>query len=413
MSLKVGMILNSEFPPHNRILQEALSLLSHQIDVSILCYTSSGKSLSEEYQGIQIKRFQLPKLIQKKLSAAYLVLPVYRWIWTYQIKRFIKNSQPDILHVHDLPLTDIAYKLAKTYKLKLVSDQHEYWSNWIGHTYHYNTWIGKIVKYLSNWKKYEQLYLKKADLVITVSDRLRQIYIQDIGIKPNKIISIPNTPTKRIFSDKNIQTNIVEKYKDYFLILYIGVIDILRGVDLIVKALPFIKDKIPNIRLLLGGRIAKGSHIIDLAASLGVSELVEFIGWIPANQIPSYISSCKVCVYTPPSSTSEEINNTIHTKIYQYVAMKKPIIISDVQMMNDYVVRNELGLSLEEHTEKDLSSKILQVYNSYPEIIMKMEKNVEKIKNSGELYWEHTVEPMLEFYEKNLMSENDQDRNET
>ncbi len=155
MPLKIGMILDRDFPPDDRPEKEAISLIRAGHDVHLLCYTATGKPLKEIYKGIKLTRFNLNEKLHKKLSAAYLVLPFYRWIYTKQIESFIKENDLDILHFHDLPMTDIGYKLAKKYKIKIVCDQHEYWSNWIGKTYHYNTFPGKIVKYFSPWEKYE------------------------------------------------------------------------------------------------------------------------------------------------------------------------------------------------------------------------------------------------------------------
>ena len=78
--LKVGMILDVDFPPDERPEKEALSLIKAGYEVHLLCYTSQKRPLRENYKGIQLTRFNLPEKVHKKFSAAYLALPIYRWI---------------------------------------------------------------------------------------------------------------------------------------------------------------------------------------------------------------------------------------------------------------------------------------------------------------------------------------------
>lgn len=395
---RIGMILDRDFPPDDRPEKEALSLIEAGYEVHLLCYTAKGRPLKENYKGIRIARFNLKEKLHKKLSAAYLVLPLYRIIWYRNMKEFILGNDINVIHVHDLPMTDIAHKLGKKYECKVVCDQHEYWSNWIGKTYHYNTIIGKLVKTFSNWKKYEKINLQKADLVITVSEQLRRLYIQDVGLKPKKIITVPNTPSRKVFNEQNVNPEIIKKYEQKFCIFYAGAIDVLRGIDLIIYAMAKLMDKIPDIYFILAGRFAKGCNILQLAEFLGIRSQVEYVGWLPVDQLPSYIAASKLCVYTPPAETSDEVNNTIHTKIYQYVSMKKPIIISKVKMMHDFVIDNDVGLSIDRQIPELLADKIEFIYKNYSKVQDKIEKNASFLISNGEIFWDQTVVKMIVQY---------------
>ena len=399
--IKIGMILDNEFPPDDRPEKEAISLIEAGFEVYLFCYTTQKKSLSENYKGIQVKRFNLKEKIHKKLSAAYLVLPFYKMIWRKQMDNFIRLNHIDIIHVHDLPMTDIAHDLAKKYNCKVVCDQHEYWSSWIGNTAHYNTSIGKIVKYFSNWKKYERENLQKADLVITVEEPLRSLYISEVGIDSKKVITVPNTPTKGIFYNPDIDEQIISKYKDNFVIFYAGVLDVLRGIDLVIKALPYLETHIPNIKFLMAGRFAKNCDPIQMAKDKQVEHLVEFVGWLNVELLPSYIKASKLCVFTPTDAASQEINNTIATKIYQYVAMKKPIITSDVHLMKEYVEKNDIGISIKQGDVNDFVNKVLFIYKNYDSYYKNVKKRSEELINSGAIFWDYTVLTMLNRY-KNL-----------
>ena len=59
---------------------------------------------------------------------------------------------------------------------------------------------------------------------------------------------------------------------------------------------------------------------LKYAAEHNAGKLIEWVGWLKINDIPSYIKASKFGVFTPPVNR-DEINKTIATKIYQYVTM--------------------------------------------------------------------------------------------
>lgn len=392
--MKILMILDGEFPPDMRVEKEALSLINSGHKVIILCYSTNKKQSYENYKSIVVYRFQINKILRNKLSGLYLILPFYRKLWEYQIKKIIKTNKINILHIHDLPLCDVGVKLKKQFGYKLICDQHEYYSNWIVHTDTYNKFPGNIIKHLSNWKKFEKDYLPQSDLVITIEEPLKKIYIENIGIDPNKIICIPNTPLKSIFNEKNIKQEIVKKYQKHFVIFYAGGIDILRGIDIIIASLKLIKSKIPNIKFVFAGKIFKGYNPLKHAEELGVKDLIEFLGFLPINEIPSYIAGSDVCVFIPPVNR-EEINKTIATKIYQYLVMKKPIIVSQAKLMQEFVISNKVGLVIDEYSKENFAEKVLEIYNN-PNLRKKISENAELI--SKNYYWEKTSEVLIGMY---------------
>lgn len=399
--IRVGMILDRDFPPDARPEKEAISLIEAGYEVFILGYTWQGRPKSEIYKGIHLTRFVMSRKVQRKLSPTYLALPFYRWIWHKQIDAFVKDNNIDIIHVHDLPLTDIAHKVAKKYGCKVVCDQHEYWSNWIVNTAHYNTKLGKIVKALSNWKKYEKENLLKADMVITVTDPLKECYLNEVGVAPHKIVTVPNTPSRDVFKKENVDPTIVQKYKDDFVLIYAGVMDVLRGVEVMIRALPEMEKHIPNIKVLLVGRFSKNCNPLKLAEELGVAHRVEYTGWVEHDLLPSYMAASSICLFTPFSNHGE-INNTIATKIYQYLAMHKPIITSDAKMMYDFVVNNKIGYAIDPNYPKQLEKVVVDFYNNFEKENKRIITRCKHLIEHDTIFWDQTVKEMVHMYKKLL-----------
>lgn len=389
--MKILMILGGEFPPDNRVEKEIESLVKSGFTVDIACYTKKGLNEKEELNGYTIYRKPISKLMYK-LSALILILPYYFLFWKKFVNQLYKQTKYDAIHVHDLPLAKIGYYFKKKYGCKLVCDQHEYYSNWIVHTGLYNQGAGKIINWLSDWTKYERTYLHKADLVITIEEPLRQCYLKDVGLPGEKVILVPNTPTLDVFNLNNVNEKIHEKYKNDFMIFYAGGIDQLRGLDMVIEGLTLVKDKVPSVKFVIAGKQASGFNIEQIAQKYNASQWVEFIGWIDHNEIPAYIAASKVGVFTPPGNR-DEIHNTIATKIYQYMAMETPIIVSNVKLMKEFVEQHEIGQAVANSKE---FAEVVQKWFNDSLFYKNMKNNCNRIKN--DYVWDSTIQDMVNFY---------------
>ena len=392
--MKVLMILEREFPPDDRVEKEAYSLLEAGHMVHIACFTMEGRPTHEIREGYHIFRKRMSGFIYKS-GALILLLPLYFRFWRPFIRKLMEENQYDALHIHDLPLARLGFELKKRHPIKLILDQHEYYSDWINQTAHYNTLPGKIVRFLSNWKTYEKYYLSRADLVITVESPLKEIYRDVIGIPEEKIRSVPNTPRKSVFNFRNIRKDIIEKYDDRFVLLYIGGLDKLRGLDLAFRALQQLKEHLPNILLLLVGPPSK---YFDISLKISQYQLQGYVEWVPFQPIeilPSYIVASHVCLFTPELNR-EEIHRTIATKIYQYVVMGKPVIVTRGRFMQQFVESNHLGYAVDDSDPKEFIRHVIRLAD-HPELLQQFRERALEV--SEKYYWEVTVQPLVQYYD--------------
>jgi len=404
--MKILMILDGEFPHDDRVEKEALSLISEGNNVFLLCLNYGKFKKSENYKGLEITRINICKSIRNKLQATYLIFPFYRLLWKKCIMHLITQHSVNVLHIHDLPLSDLGLKLRKKYPLKVVCDQHEFYSSWIVKTAHYNTFAGKIIRLFSNWEKYEKKYLPLADLVLTVESPLLDLYVTTRNVDQGKITVLPNTPSRDVFNPYNIDNAIVDKYRKSFVLLYTGHIDILRGINTIIESLPLIKNFIPDFKFVLAGKFNKKYYDpLKYSRLLGVDDLIEYHEWIPLNLLPSYIAASSVCIHIPLSVT-REVNSTIASKIYQNVVMNKPTIVGQAIMMKDFIEKNKIGLSIKESDPVDLAEKLKLLYLN-PEMVSTFINNTKLI--SERYFWEVTSESFLKHY-KSFQKEPDTDK---
>jgi glycosyltransferase involved in cell wall biosynthesis len=391
--MKILMILENEFPPDERVEKEIAVLQNSGFELAIAAYTFKNKPNIEKYNGYTIYSKKIPLLIYKS-SAASLILPFYFRFWQRFICSILKKEAFGILHVHDLPLTRTALKVARKFGLKVVCDQHEYYSNWIIRTRHYNTFFGKIIKGLSQWDKYEKINLRKADMVVTVSEALRVIYINEVKIDPGKIVNLPNTPELSVFKVENTDNRILKKYSDRFILFYGGGLDHLRGIEFICKAVSVLAKMIPEVLFLVAGKENRAFSMEETIKRFDIKDHVDFVGWVQRGELPSYIEASHVCLFVPKADNME-INNTIVTKIYQYTAMGKPIVVSEARMMKEFVEKNKIGFSVD-FGNVDQFCNIISKIRAEPELSVEIKRYASGIRHL--ISWEETSGDFLKYY---------------
>jgi glycosyltransferase involved in cell wall biosynthesis len=396
------MVLESEFTADVRVEKEIKSLHSEGFHVSVAAYTFTNKIEEEKRDNYSIYRKKISKWIYKS-SAAALILPLYFRFWHTYLDDLLKRTHYDVIHVHDLPLSKVAWKLARKYNLRLVCDQHEFYSNWIIRTKHYNTLTGKVIRLFSNWASYETKYLNKADMVITVAESLRELYIERLGVKPEFIITLPNTPAAGNFNPDTVDKQIVEKYAGRFVLFYAGGLDHLRGIDFIAEGVALLKNEISNILFLVAGKENKAFQMDQLIRKFQISEFTDYLGWVPLNLLSSYIAASQVCLFVPRADNLE-INNTIVTKIYQYAALGKPIIVSEARMMKEFVESNKIGFSVEYGDLKEFCNLVQKIYRN-PDIAISIKDNAQYIASRNT--WEQTSRKFIERYSQMIAGDYD------
>ncbi len=79
--MKIGMILESEFPPDPRVENEAVSLIENGNEVYLLCLSFSKNNREEKIKGICVNRYYLKRQYYNKLRVAMLDFPIYNMMW--------------------------------------------------------------------------------------------------------------------------------------------------------------------------------------------------------------------------------------------------------------------------------------------------------------------------------------------
>jgi len=150
------------------------------------------------------------------------------------------NVDAEIYHFHEPESIFIAIYL-KIFKNKIiVYDIHEYYRDILPSMSIQRKFFFTFVLYFI-----EPLFCRYFDAIITVDEGIAKIYR-----KFSKCVyPIPNFPSIDVFGSNNI----IEKYEDYDVVMYVGGMSEERGIFSLIKSIHKISKMRPLVKLLLVG----------------------------------------------------------------------------------------------------------------------------------------------------------------
>lgn len=146
-----------------------------------------------------------------------------------------------------------------------------------------------------------------------------------------------------------------------FNVLFVGGIDMLKGIDIAVKSMTFLKDK--NINLIVAGKdtgdmasknkrsIKFSKEIKDYINRENLESKIKFIGILTDMSIP--FSACDILIF--PMKEPHQSRPA-----FEIGAQRKPVIISDFPNIREFIVDGVNGLTFKPKDPEDLAKAILR-----------------------------------------------------
>lgn len=392
------MILDNEFTGDMRVENEVISLVEAGHQVYVLCFNYGNKKPFENYHGGEIVRIKINSKYKDKMKGlTNTFFDPYTKYWAKQIFSFIKNYKIEVLHVHDLVLLGGAFKAVKKLatKIPVVSDLHENYPEALKYYKFSNTFPGNILISVPKWERTEIKWIDQADYIITVIEEAVARY-ERLGADKNKITVVANYVNSDEFLNAETVDSILEKFKGQFVLSYLGGFDSHRGLESVIKAVPLVKDQIPNFKLVLVGAGRNLEDLKQLVNSLNVQDQVVFEGWQLPSTLPTYISASSLCLI--PHLKTGHTDNTIPHKLFQYMLLGKPVLSTNCDPLERIIKETKSGLIFKSNDEKHLAEQIKYAYNN-PEATKQMGEN--GIKAVKDIYnWENTAQNLINLYKK-------------
>jgi len=342
--MRILMCLGNTFPPDIRVEKEARVLTQAGHDVFVLSPCKEGSPVEENIgYATVLRRIPQQPFLKRAWRFAHMVFRGIDPLWKSHIADVVSKLNIEAIHVHDLPLVNTGLVVAKRNDIPLVADLHENYPEAV--RFYHSTWRGKIAGIIMSerrWRRFEKSWLEQVDRIITVIDEIKRHYVKDHVIPPEKVTIVMNTEDLDDFLSMPIKEDIVKRYKPYFTISYVGGFGVHRGIQTAISAMPRILTAIPEARLVLVGSGSNELELREQAQKLGLGEAVEFTSRQPFDLVPSYITVSQVCLV--PYIKSVQTNASAPHKLFQYMAMSKPVVVSSMASLSRIMEETGAGL---------------------------------------------------------------------
>jgi len=209
--------------------------------------------------------------------------------------------------------------------------------------------------------------LKYADIVIAAihPEALKQYHIDG-----KKIFEVTNGVDLALTKVKETQKTTNDKFK----IFYLGYVMPSRGLYLLLLTVKLLKRKINNFELNLVGNADEEDkfHLYEIINKLNIEKEVNYLGRLKHDMVLNLLESSDVCVF--PFPRKKELDCIYPIKIFEYMAMGKAIIATQLKGISKILKDGEDALLVKPDNPKDMVNAILCVYNNH-ELKKKLEIN--------------------------------------
>jgi len=359
--MKIGVVVDNELNNDKRVLRELQILKESGYEIFVLCF-GFGKIYSDPLSGITIERINLHKKFKDILFLFLNTIPVYEWLWSSRINKFISRYGIEFLHVHDLYMAKAAYTgIKKANKdIPLILDLHENYPFAVT-TYNWTKgFFRSLISRPQDWQKNEKEYLGFADRIIVLSNDYRDLLISRYPeLSINSFTALPNVPD---LSQKEIKGNVSVKdlfKNDFPVLFYYGVIAERRGVFDALNVFTELVNENCQINFLLVGPVDKKDKIRFTAMINAdtVANHVHYIPWIESEELAAYLEISDVCI--APFHKNPQHESGVANKIYDYMLGAKPIIASNCIPQQKLIEKHKCGLVFE--NMKELHDSIIRL----------------------------------------------------
>lgn len=252
----------------------------------------------------------------------------------------IVECKPDIIHANDLDTLNACVKAARKLKCRLVYDSHEICVE--------NYYLKGFYKKYMAWT--EKRYIQYVDRMVCVSYAAADYFAEKYKIeKPLVVTNCALLSEKYTTEEKN----------DGFEILNHGQFCEGRGYDIMIEAIPHLKDY-PEIKLALRGFGKIEEALKNRAKELG-DENVRFYPKVLVHELIPYASRSHVGV-----AITEDIclnfKLSVSNKLFEYASSGIPVIMSDIpehRYLND---KYHFGIIIPDDRPETFASAVIKMY---------------------------------------------------
>ncbi|WP_101760241.1 glycosyltransferase family 4 protein [Oceanicoccus sp. KOV_DT_Chl] len=293
----------------------------------------------------------------------FLSFPVFfSPIWKRFLDKIIAAENIDLIIVRDLPMAIAGIWAGKRNNIPVLFDMAEDYVSLVGAMWKSKKFKGfnLIVRNPYLAKIVERYSFKRADHIFVVAEEAADVVLRGGGEK-DKVTVVGNTPSLSVFKQQEkIVNDTLDLIEKKYSAIYVGGIQLGRGLQIVIEALPEIVRKIPDFLFVVVGDGYAVKQLKEQAKRLGVEKYVLWVGWVEHQLIYNYVSLCKVGLI--PHVVNDHKNTTIPNKLYDYMGLGLPVVASAAAPLKRILEEERCGVVFKSESPEDFCRAINDVY---------------------------------------------------
>lgn len=332
------------------LYREAKALKEKGFDVDVICLRDlPSEKIVQIFEGLKLYYIQARPSREKKKKMYFLRLALFCIKSMIFLSFLGPLKRYDLIHVTSPPdFLIFSAIIPKLLGAKIILDIHD-----IGPELYMRkldksekSFIIKILRFI------EKVSCQFADHVITVTDIWKEKLIKR-SVQPTKCSTMLNVPDEDMFSP------IIQKRKNLsksFNLFYHGSLEEHFGVDTLLKAMPEVRQSIPNVELHIygGGRMLE--EFEALSTRLDIQDCVIFHGVVPFYELPKILMKADIGIV--PTKASVFSDEALSMKSLEYISLGIPIVISK-NKAHSYYYDDSVVKFFKPEDENDLAKSII------------------------------------------------------
>src|SRR5438094_4323023 len=214
----------------------------------------------------------------------------------------------------------------------------------------------------------ERVSIGFADFVTTCTEQMRERFIER-GAPAEKIAVVLNSFDEERFAPERYLREVPAN--ENFTLICHGTIEPNYGLDIVVRAVALLKEKIPGLRLEIWGDGTHRPAVEALTRELELEDRVRFTGWVTMEELMPHLAEADAGVVAVRRDAFREV--TLCTKMFDLVSLHKPVVISRTRAVEAYF-GSECFQLFESGDERALAEAIDAVYRD-PELRDRLVRN--------------------------------------
>jgi glycosyltransferase involved in cell wall biosynthesis len=384
---RLAMVTFSPYPFDPRPRRAVDALVKEGASIDLICLASDNLPRRQDVNGVNVLRVPLKHLRRGKLDyafryAAFICVSAVIFAVRTLARRY------DLVYVHNMPDVLVASALIpKLFGAKVILDLHDPMPELMTTIFHTEPEAAsvRLLRRLEKWS------IGRADLVITVNIACKRIFSKR-SCRSEKIAVVMNSPDGAIFPFRAVGHRNVSSQEGPrpFVIMYHGSLVDRNGLEVAIDALARARKTVPNAVLHIFGTSTQFlERMLGKVRDNHLEDRVQYFGPKRLEDLVTEIDKCDIGVIPNHRNAFTDINTP--TRIFEYLALGKPVIAPRTPGIQDYF--NEQSLLFFEPGDADHLATQIEFASSHPEEMLEIARRGQQVYR--EHSWDQERETLL------------------